>query len=1214
MQRFLFWWINFWKTKKITFVFSIITISVLLFFTALKINLNEDITQIFTDKKVAKILSSYDDKKVIILINPIDTISNINLDEIKENILNELDSLNSSKLKILNINQNLHLLEKFYRNTAFYLDSSDYSKIKYRLNNIDSILVQNHKKLFSINSVMEKELLFKDPLNINSLILENYSSLLDQIDFDLSENIVFTGDLLNTDTETISLVQRNLNFIKNKYKKNNINISFFSISFISNANSTQIKSDLKVTLSITILIVLLILIVTFKNYILPVVFIMPGMFGMLFSLTVIYLIQGEISAIALGSGAVIFGIVIDYSFHYFSHLQHSGNNIKTISKLYKPLISSAFTTIMAFFALTLTNSSILYDFGLFTSFGLIGSLLFVLFVNPIISPLLKNTSQSENLKLFFSENQKKNIALFILAITIILSFKLNDVKFDTNIANLNFYPEELKKDEQKILGEKNKNEKEILIYIDDNNKETVKQKSYDLKIRLKKLKEDEVIIDFKNLSVFDPPNKILKSKENTWKKFWIKNEKKLIKKLTNFSDEKGYNKNAFNEFTSLISSKPSYQKIFPEDQIIDQIKTKNSDIWIVKSSIIFNEKNYSKVISFCKKNKLKYLDKQKIAGQMLTEIKDDFNFLLFYTSILVFLTLFFIYGRLELAIITFLPMLISWIWILSICAIFDIQFNFVNIIISTLIFGIGDDFAIFISDGYIDKYKSSINNTISISIKSILLSAITTIIAFGSLIFAKHPAINSIAPVAIIGMSSILVISIFVQPFLYNTLIINRAKRNLAPLTLMNSIPTFINYTIFTLGSLFLSFCSFITLVIPYSKKIIKIIFRFLIQNTCKLIFLCAINVKQKKFDTENLNFSKPSIIISNHQSFVDILRMLSLNKKLVLVVKDWVYNSFFFGRIVRLLDFITISQKMEGNLDSIKELINSGYSIMIFPEGKRGLNEKLGRFHKGTFLIAEKFKLDITPILLHGYGNTIKKNQFLVNNSIMSYKVLPRILFEDKKFGVGYRERTKKIKQYFSNELEKFYCERKDASYLFHEIKKNIEYKGRHIERQFKSIWKSENKYYSYFDKIIANNAKIYDIGCGYGFLSCFLYLRSNKRLIIGIDNDINKVNIANEYFMFQNIENLKFKEKNINNFKVDNADTIIINLNIKIKVSFLENCIKNLNNNGMIIIFNSKEKNNKLNYISEDLISKYSLKIDSQDISSNKAKKEVYIIKKGI
>ena len=54
----------------------------------------------------------------------------------------------------------------------------------------------------------------------------------------------------------------------------------------------------------------------------------------------------------------------------------------------------------------------------------------------------------------------------------------------------------------------------------------------------------------------------------------------------------------------------------------------------------------------------------------------------------------------------------------------------------------------------------------------------------------------------------------------------------------------------------------------------------------------------------------------------------------------------------------------------------------MVFPEGSRSKTEKLGRFHKGAFFIAEKLKLDITPILLHGYGNTIRKNEFIIKNS----------------------------------------------------------------------------------------------------------------------------------------------------------------------------------------------------------------------------------------
>ena len=73
----------------------------------------------------------------------------------------------------------------------------------------------------------------------------------------------------------------------------------------------------------------------------------------------------------------------------------------------------------------------------------------------------------------------------------------------------------------------------------------------------------------------------------------------------------------------------------------------------------------------------------------------------------------------------------------------------------------------------------------------------------------------------------------------------------------------------------------------------------------CWLIVFVAINVRRKEFDNKNLDFSKPSIIIANHQSFVDILQMLMLSSKLVLVVKDWVYYSPIFGRLIRYFKII---------------------------------------------------------------------------------------------------------------------------------------------------------------------------------------------------------------------------------------------------------------------------------------------------------------------
>lgn len=98
-------------------------------------------------------------------------------------------------------------------------------------------------------------------------------------------------------------------------------------------------------------------------------------------------------------------------------------------------------------------------------------------------------------------------------------------------------------------------------------------------------------------------------------------------------------------------------------------------------------------------------DKQNLTSKFVDIISSDFNTILLLTSILVFGFMLLNHGRVELAVINFLPMLISWLWILGIMALFGIKFNIINIIISTFIFGLGDDYSIFIMDGLLNEYK-----------------------------------------------------------------------------------------------------------------------------------------------------------------------------------------------------------------------------------------------------------------------------------------------------------------------------------------------------------------------------------------------------------------------------------------------------------------------------------------------------------------------------
>src|SRR5699024_1356718 len=156
-------------------------------------------------------------------------------------------------------------------------------------------------------------------------------------------------------------------------------------------------------------------------------------------------------------------------------------------------------------------------------------------------------------------------------------------------------------------------------------------------------------------------------------------------------------------------------------------------------------------------------------------VNADFTYILSVTSILVFFALLISYGRIELTFIAFVPMLFTWIWILGIMALLNIEFNIVNVMVSTFIFGLGDDYSIFTVDGLLEEYRAGKKHLSSVR-TSIFLSAFTTMTGLGVLIFAEHPALRSIAAISIIGIGCVFLMSQTLEPFFFRWLISSRAS------------------------------------------------------------------------------------------------------------------------------------------------------------------------------------------------------------------------------------------------------------------------------------------------------------------------------------------------------------------------------------------------------------------------------------------------------
>ena len=85
-------------------------------------------------------------------------------------------------------------------------------------------------------------------------------------------------------------------------------------------------------------------------------------------------------------------------------------------------------------------------------------------------------------------------------------------------------------------------------------------------------------------------------------------------------------------------------------------------------------------------------------------------------------------------------------------------------ILATFIFGQGDDYTIFMTEGAVSEYRY--HRPMLASYKhSIILSALIMFIGIGSLILARHPALHSLAEVTIVGMFSVVLMAFIFPPF-----------------------------------------------------------------------------------------------------------------------------------------------------------------------------------------------------------------------------------------------------------------------------------------------------------------------------------------------------------------------------------------------------------------------------------------------------------------
>lgn len=1112
------------------------------------------------------------------------------LDSLQSLLENELDGL-VREIQGERMDQTAEIIDYYHRVLPALLDDKAYMDIKAILH-ADTMHRRMEKvadQMRSVNSFFTRRILAQDPLGIAWPTIQKLRPKSDSSGVTVEEGILVSADgsralataVLNfelNDNEKIEKLNVKLESFKTELNQStSFGFDYFGTFQIAHENAKQVKKDTSLTLLLSLSLILLLLISYYRSILMPVYFILPAVFSGFFGLGIVGYLQPEISAISIATAAMLMGIVLDYSFHFFTHYAHSKDLVRSVRELSFPMIVGSFTTVAAFSALLFTDSIVLKNFGLIALSVLSSAALFTLLFLPGILRFVRfKPNKGEQIIGNWKVPQwMHRVGIYLILIcTVIFLFKANDFQFDADLNNLSYHSDELVEKEEFYTGINPLEDKKLHVFVSDSNLEGLRIKNFALFEELNDFKSKSGLEEIVSIAPYMLPQEIIENGSNKWLNFWNKEGTNTLTQLKLSAQEFDFSESSFLPFERWIrrgATPPEQELEWLETLGLKNLVYEKNGVWQAVTSVVVDRDQLSSLRRELGSLDGVYIfDVSEMANALLLTVQEDFNYLLLFSSLLVFFSLLLIYGRLELAIFAFFPMVVAWVWILAIASMFGISFNFVNIIVATFIFGLGDDFSIFVTDGLLQKYKTNTNSIQSYK-SAIVLSGVTTIIGTGALYFAYHPAIHSIAVISVVGIGCIMLVTLVVQPSVFRWFVSNRTKKKRSPMTFLGLIMSIFLFGYFFIGCLILNAMLLLVIPFPASKRGKRAFMNFLVSKLAKSTLYLGFHIKKRIHYPERLNFSKPSIIVANHSSFLDILSMIMLHPKVIIMVKKWVYYSPFFGFFIRYSGYLFIAEGTEYNLDVVKKRIADGYSIMVFPEGTRSKDGKMKRFHKGAFYLAQQLHLDIQPIVLIGVHYVNPKNDLIIKSGTIDIVPLERISCESDLFKERFGIIAKKVQALMRTEMEVHRKRIQTAANLRNRVQYNYLYKGPVIEWYVRIKWRFEEKNYAYYDQLIGNRKRIYDIGCGLGYLSLFLHYRDEEREIIGVDYDAEKIAIAQN--TYDKSSNLTFVEDDVRTLDFEQADVVMFNdvlhyMSKEKQFLVLEKVVSILNEGGIILI----------------------------------------------
>lgn len=488
--------------------------------------------------------------------------------------------------------------------------------------------------------------------------------------------------------------------------------------------------------------------------------VLPPLAGILTAATATRMAFGRLDGLTMAFGTSLIGVAIDYSIHVLDHhrLEPGSQPREIVQRLRPSLVLGALTTMASFAGLAITSFPGFREIGFFAIVGVGASLVVTLTVLPgFLSPaaadrdapsLARRVARALGVGMRWLEVRRRALALVPLACVVATVALLPRLRFEDDLSKLMTLDPSLRAEEDRVRARVGGAEAGRAVFALGDDVESALERNDRVALRLERARQEGAIEDYRSLHAL------------LWSRDLQDRNLRALRAVPHLADRvesafaaEGFRPGALAPFRAAVEGPPpppldaATLRASPLGDLVAPMLLDLGDRTAVVTQLGGVASLDGLAARLADLDHVLVLDQKSFVNGIYREFRVATLEQIGVGSVLVVLVLALRYRRWRPALAAFLPSLLVAGTLLAVFAAFGVGVNLLHVTSLILVMGMGVDYGIFVVDSAGDA------RGLDATLLSLLLSCLTTVFVFGTLVLSQHGALRAIGSTTGLGIA-----------------------------------------------------------------------------------------------------------------------------------------------------------------------------------------------------------------------------------------------------------------------------------------------------------------------------------------------------------------------------------------------------------------------------------------------------------------------------